>query len=113
MKDIRWGWVLLGGLLSELLIFAVVIPITIFAGQESVLYTVAPASLIGTFVCGWWVAKKAAHRRRLHGVLVGAAAMVIYVAMSLGRPEPTAFVVAHALKLVGGVAGGYVSLSRE
>jgi len=42
-----------------------------------------------------------------------AAAMVIYVAMSLGRPEPLAYVIAHALKVVGGPAGGYVSLGRR
>ncbi len=101
MKSIRWGWVLLGGFVAELMIFAIAIPITIFAGQESVLYTAAPASLLATLVCGWWVAKKAAHRQMLHGILVGAASMVIYVAMSLGRPEPLAFVIAHGLKFVG------------
>lgn len=37
-------------------------------------------------------------------------AMGIYVAMSLGRPEPFACFIAHALKLVGGSAGGYLSL---
>ncbi len=36
--------------------------------------------------------------------------MGIYVAMSLGRPEPFACFIAHALKLVGGSAGGYLSL---
>src|SRR5262245_12678834 len=113
LKNIRWGWVVLGGLLAELLVFAIVIPIAIFAGQESLLYTAAPASSIATFVCGWWVAKKAANHRLLHGILVGAAAMVIYVAMNLGRPEPLAYLIAHGLKFVGGAAGGYVSLGRR
>ncbi|HEY1239021.1 MAG TPA: TIGR04086 family membrane protein [Bryobacteraceae bacterium] len=113
MKTIRWGWVLLGGFVAELIVFAIVIPIAIFAGQDSLLYAAAPASLIATFVCGWWVAKKATHRPLLHGLLVGAAAVVIYVAMSLARPEPLAYIIAHALKLVGGVAGGYVSWRRQ
>ena len=113
MKSIRWGWVLLGGLVAELMVFALAIPITILAGQQSLLYAAAPASFIATFVCGWWVAKKAACCRILHGLLVGAAAMVIYVAMSLGHPEPLAYLIAHALKLVGGAAGGYVSLGRR
>ena len=112
MKSIRWGLVLLGGLVAEILIFAIAIPIAIFAGEGSLLYTAPTASLIATFMCGWWVAKKATHHRVLHGILVGAAVMVIYVAMSLGRPEPLAYVIAHALKVVGGAAGGYVSLGR-
>jgi putative membrane protein (TIGR04086 family) len=112
MKSIRWGWVLLGGLVAELLIFAIAIPIAIFAGERSLLYTAPTASLIATFVCGCVVAKKATQHQMLHGILVGAAAMVIYVAMSLGRPEPLAYVIAHALKVVGGAAGGYVSLGE-
>ena len=112
MKSIRWGWVLLGGLVAEILIFAIAIPTAIFAGEGSLLYTAPTASLVATLVCGWWVARKATHLRVLHGILVGAAAIVIYVAMSLGRPEPLAYVVAHALKVVGGAAGGYVSLGR-
>lgn len=113
MKDIRWGWVLLGGFFAELIILAIAIPIAMLAGEESLLYTAAPASLIGTLVCGWWVAKKTARRRVLHGVLVGAAAMLIYIVMSFGNPVPLAFVIAHLLKLVGGAAGGFASLDRS
>jgi len=113
MKSIRWGWVPLGGLAAELLVFAIPIPIAIFAGEASLPYTAPMASLAATFVCGWWVAKKASRRRILHEVLVGAAAMAIYIAMTLGRPEPIACVIAHALKLLGGAAGGYVSLDRR
>ena len=87
MKSIRWGWVLLGGLVAEILIFAIAIPIAIFAGEGSLLYTAPTASLIATLVCGWWVAKKATRHRVLYGILVGAAAIVIYLAMSPGRPE--------------------------
>lgn len=112
MNSIRWGWVLLGGLVAEVLIFAVAISIAIFVGEGSVLYTAPTASLIATFVCGWWVAKKATDHRMLHGILVSAAAIVIYVAMSLGRPEPLAYVISHALKVVGGAVGGYLSLGR-
>jgi putative membrane protein (TIGR04086 family) len=114
MKSVRWGWVLLGAFVAEIIIFGIAIPIAILLGEESILYTAAPASFVATFLCGWWIAaKKAAHRRVLHGLLVGAAAMIIYVAMSLGRPEPLAFVIAHVLKLVGGAAGGFVSLRNN
>jgi len=38
----------------------------------------------------------------VHGLLVGVVAAVIYVALTLARPEPMAYVIAHGLKLLGG-----------
>jgi putative membrane protein (TIGR04086 family) len=110
MKMIRWGWILLGGFLAELAIFAVVIPLALLLGQESLLYIAPPASLIAAFALGLWVAKKAPQRRVLHGTLVGIVAMLIYIGMSLGRPEPIAYYIAHVLKVMGGAAGGLVAL---
>ena len=49
----------------------------------------------------------------LHGALVGTVAMLIYVGMGLGQPEPVAYIIAHALKVVGGAAGGLVALKRH
>jgi hypothetical protein len=40
-------------------------------------------------------------------LLVGVVAAVIYVALTLARPEPMAYVIAHGLKLLGGAAGGW------
>jgi len=112
MHNIRWGWIVLGGFLAELAIFIVVIPLSLLAGQESLLYSAPPASLIATFVFGIWVARKAPQQRVLHGALVGVAATLIYVGISLGQPEPIAYVIAHVLKVLGGAAGGFVALKR-
>ena len=71
MKSNRWGWVLLGGLVAELLIFAIAIPIAIFAGERSLLYTAPSASLIATFLCGCVVAKKEAFPSRQSGLPAG------------------------------------------
>jgi putative membrane protein (TIGR04086 family) len=110
--NIRWGWVLLGGFLAELVIFAIVIPLSFLAGPESLVYSAPAASFVATFVFGLWIAQKAPRRRVLHGILVGVVATLIYVAISLGRPEPIAYVVAHVLKVFGGAVGGYVALKR-
>jgi hypothetical protein len=59
MKNIRWGWILLGGFLAELAIFVIVIPRSLLVGQKSLLYSAPPASFIGAFVFGIWVARKA------------------------------------------------------
>jgi putative membrane protein (TIGR04086 family) len=112
MKNIRWGWILLGGFLAELAIFLVVIPLSLLAGQQSLLYSAPPASFVASFVFGIWVARKAHHRRVLHGALVGIVATLIYVGIGLGQPEPIAYVVAHVLKVLGGAAGGFVALKR-
>jgi len=109
MKNIRWGWVLLGGFLTELGIIIVAIPPSLVLGQESLLFIAPPASFVAALVCGLWVARKAPQRRTLHGALVGVVAMLMYVGLSLGRPEPVAYVIAHVLKVLGGAAGGYLA----
>jgi putative membrane protein (TIGR04086 family) len=112
VKNIRWGWVLLGGLLAELVIFAIVIPLSFLAGRETLQYSAPAASFVATFVFGLWVAGKTPQRPVLHGILIGIVATLIYVGISLGRPEPIAYVVAHVLKVLGGAAGGLVALKR-
>ena len=112
MKGIRWGWILLGGFLAELAIFVIVIPLSLLVGQQSLLYSAPPASFTATFVFGVWIAGKTPQRRVLHGAFVGFAATVIYVGISLGRPEPIAYVIAHALKVLGGAVGGLVAVKR-
>ena len=113
MKNIRWGWILLGGFLAELAIFVIVIPLSLLAGQESLLYSAPPASFVAALVFGIWVARKAPQRRVLHGTLVGVVSMLIYIVISLGRPEPVAYILAHLLKVLGGAAGGFFASKRE
>jgi putative membrane protein (TIGR04086 family) len=112
MKNIRWGWILLGGFLAELAVFLIVIPLSLLAGQKSLLYSAPPASFVATFVFGIWVARKASQQRVLHGVLVGVGAMLIYLGITFGQPEPVAYVIAHVLKVLGGAAGGFVAMKR-
>src|SRR5215475_5036374 len=99
MRMIRWGWILVGGFFTELAIFAVAIPLALLIGPESLLYIASPASLVAAFGFGLWVAKKTPQHRLLHGALVGVVAMLIYIGMSLGRPEPIAYFIAHVLKV--------------
>jgi putative membrane protein (TIGR04086 family) len=109
MKEIRWGWILLGGFLTELAIFVIVIPLSLLVGQQSLLYSAPLTSFAAAFAFGLWIARKAQGRRLLHGTLVGVVAMLIYIGISLGRPEPIAYVIAHVLKVIGGGAGGFVA----
>ena len=111
MKKIRWGWILLGGLLAEVAIFFIVIPLYFLAGEESLVYGAPTASFAATFAFGLWVARRAQRRCVLHGALVGVVAMVITLGMTLDLS--IAYIVAHLLKLLGGAAGGFLALKHS
>ncbi len=111
MKNIRWGLVLAGAFLAELALVLIAIPVTLLTGQESLVYIAPPASFVAAFASGLWVARKVS-RPVLHGVLVGIVAILIFVGITLGGPEPIAYIIAHALKVVGGGLGGIVALKR-
>ena len=92
-ERIHWVRILVGGFMAEALLIVLVIPIAMKWGQHPLLYVAPVGSLLTCFV--------------VHGLLVGVVAAVIYVALTLARPEPMAYVIAHGLKLLGGTAGGW------
>ena len=49
----------------------------------------------------------------LPGTVVGVVAALIYIALTRGQPEPFAYIVTHALKVVGGACGGSVAQRRR
>lgn len=106
---VHWLRVLVGGFLAEVSVFAVVIPVLVLSGQHALLYAAPPASLVACFLFGLWVGRGIDSRQVLHGILVGAVATLLYVCLTLGRPEPLAYLLAHVLKILGGAAGGFVA----
>jgi len=110
---IRWLRVLLAGFLAEVLVIALVIPFALLLGKNTLTYTAPAASLLACFVFAIWVGRSLNSRFVLHGVLVGVVATLIYVALTRGGPEPPAYLFAHALKLLGGAAGGLVAARRQ
>ena len=112
MKDIRWGWVLLGALLANVAVTALIVPIALLDGPEHLGYVAPPASFVGVLVVGYWIARKAPQRAVLHGLLVGLIAMLIYIPVELAAEVTFAHVLSSALKVLGGVAGGLVAARR-
>jgi len=110
---IRWLRVLLGGFLAEVLVIALVIPLSLLFGKNVLPYAAPIASLLACFVFAIWVGRGLNSRFVLHGVLVGVVATLIYVALTRGQPEPPAYLVAHGLKILGGAAGGLVAARRQ
>jgi hypothetical protein len=57
-------------------------------GQHPLLYLAPAGSLVLCFLFGFWVGRGVKSRFVLHGLLVGAVAMAIYLALTQLEPEP-------------------------
>jgi len=112
MKDIRWGWVLLGALLANVAVTALITPIALLDGPERLGYVAPPSSFVGVLIVGYWIARKAPQRAVVHGLLVGLIAMLIYLPVELSQEVTFAHYLSSALKVLGGVAGGFVVARR-
>ncbi|HEY2117668.1 MAG TPA: TIGR04086 family membrane protein [Candidatus Acidoferrum sp.] len=110
---IHWVRILTGGFLAEVSVIAFVIPISLLFGQHSLLYTAPPASMVACFLFALWVGRRIDSRFVLHGALVGVVATLIYVALTRAQPEPWPYIVAHALKILGGAAGGLLAARKR
>jgi hypothetical protein len=110
---IQWGRVLLAGFLMELVLIAIAIPLTLAGADRLLVYVIPPASFIATLAITMWLGRGIASRLVLHGVLIGIAGSLMYVALTLGAPEPWPYILAHALKIAGGAAGGMMLAQRR
>jgi putative membrane protein (TIGR04086 family) len=109
----HWVRVLVGGFLAEVSVIALAIPASLLYGQHVLLYVAPVASLLTCFLFALWVGRRIDSRFVLHGILVGVVAVFLYIGLTLGRPEPLAYLVAHVLKVLGGAAGGLVASRRR
>jgi putative membrane protein (TIGR04086 family) len=110
---IRWLRIILAGFLAEVSVIAIVLPIALLFGKNTLPYSAPAASLLTCFVFAAWAGRRLASRFVLHGILVGVVATLIYVALTRGAPEPPAYLFAHGLKLLGGAAGGLIAARRQ
>jgi hypothetical protein len=111
--SIQWRRVLLAAFLMELVLFAIAIPLYLGGEGRVLVYVVPPAALIATFAITVWVGRGIKSNFVLHGVLIGVVGTLMYVALTRAQPEPWQYWVAHALKVVGGAAGGMVLARRR
>ncbi|SRR5579871_557668 len=110
---IRWGWIVLGGLIAEVALIIAIVPAGMRLGETFLHYTAPPGSLITCFLAAWWICRRIESRFVLHGTLVGVVAALIYIALTRAQPEPLAYIIAHVLKLAGGALGGFVAQRRR
>jgi hypothetical protein len=115
---IYWGRVIAGGLLAELLVFALVFPVRAALGENAFLTSIVIGSATMPFLVALWVCRGGRPHAMLNGALVGAVAatfyILIFIAMApAGQSQPLLFKVSHVLKVVGGLAGGLVASRRR
>jgi hypothetical protein len=112
-STVRWGRVLIGGFLAELLVFAIVFPVLYAFGQQAFLASILIASFAMPFIFAMWVGRRISSRFVLHGALVGFVAALIYMVLAWGQPQPLLYKIAHGFKVLGGAAGGIVAARRK
>jgi uncharacterized membrane protein HdeD (DUF308 family) len=111
--QIHWGRILVGGLVAELCVFAIVFPTLHFFGQTAFLASILIACAVMPFLFALWVCRRVESRFVLHGALVGVVAFLFYMGLAFRQPQPVVYKIAHGLKVVGGAAGGFVASRRK
>ena len=120
MRKIRWGWILVAGILAEAVAVAFLVGLRWMHGYAAA--SAAPLSavaavafevelFVGTAVAGWWVARKATASPVLNGALVGVTTVLVYEILAFGQPVPHgwSYFFLHGLKVAGGVTGGCIA----
>jgi hypothetical protein len=120
---IRWGRILLGGFLVEVVLIVMTAPVFIFMGTQTMMAIVSPALFLVDLLFAYWVARKAQAHFLLHGLLVGVVATAIYTALVLaqfGSLTPVIemygtimFVTANAARFLGAGIGGVLAKTRN
>jgi hypothetical protein len=122
----RWLRAILGGILAEMLVLVMVLPVALAVGYDlstgdpsavppALNSAIVIASFIAPLLLTQWVARRLTSQFVLHGFLVGFTAFVVYmIPMTLsGESQPPIYWIAHAMKILGGVTGGFVAARRH
>jgi small-conductance mechanosensitive channel len=127
LTEIRWLRVLLIGLAAEFALSFVALPFAFLPnGQAMLNIVIVPAALIVFTLFGYWVARPLQDRFVLHGILMGAVGVVLYIVLIFGASFlpgappldlsvsfSAAYLLTHTLKLVGGGLGGWLAARKS
>ena len=116
-SSLRWGRIVLGGLLAETILILVVIPMRLLGSGDSAITAVAVVGSYVMFVPVAMLLTRSVARPLLNGVSMAAAAVAIYLVLQTLQQNfdpnapavPLVYYVAHVLKLAGGATGGWLA----
>ena len=120
-SSLRWGRIVLGGFLAEMILMVVVIPMRLLGSGDGPITAVAVAGSYVVFVPVAMLLTRSLTRPVLHGVLMAAAAVAIYLVLQTLQQNfdpnapgvPLVYYLAHMLKLAGGATGGWLAQRRS
>jgi hypothetical protein len=128
LRRIRWGKVLAAALLAEaaiLVLFFLLLGAAWLAGVPEIAAPMSTldnidaivASFVMMYLLTLWLGKRVDSDFVLHGALVGLVAVFLFTIMWVTTTEsfaqPLAYVAAHCMKVLGGIAGGLVVKQRK
>jgi len=117
MRRIYWGRVVVGGLAAEFLLVVLVGAVRAAFGATAFLAAVLVGSAAMPFLLALWVCRGGRTHALLNGALVGGVAAAFYFLLftitAPGQSQPLLYQVAHVLKVLGGLGGGFVAGRRH
>jgi hypothetical protein len=128
MSRIHWKWIVVAGFLAEasvLVVFFLLLFAATAAGVPGIARPMGTLDYIDALVSSFamvflftlWVGKRIESGFVLHGVLIGVFGILLFgimwVATTRSLAQPPLYVVAHVLKVLGGIAGGLVAEKRQ
>ena len=128
IRRIRWKWILLAAFLAEatvMVLFFLLLLVTTLAGFPDIAKPMTPLDYIDAMVSSFvmmflftlWAAKRIESDLVLHGALIGLSGFVLFsvlwIATTESLAQPALYVVAHVLKVLGGITGGLVAERRR
>lgn len=128
VRQVHWGRIVVTGFLSEVAVFAIFLLLLMLATLAGIPEVARPistldyidavlASFAMVFLFTLWLGRRIESRFVLHGALVGVVGILLFgimwVATTGSLAQPPLYVVAHLLKVLGGMTGGIVVQRRR
>ena len=125
---IRWKWIVAAAFLLEVAILAIFFLLLLAAKLAGVPLLARPMSTLDyvdalvssfgiVFLFALWVGKRVESTFVLHGALIGVIATLLFTGMWIATTpswvQPVPYLIAHALKIAGGVCGGMLANQRK
>jgi hypothetical protein len=123
IRQVHWGRIVVAGFLSEVAIFAIFLLLLIVATLAGAPDVARPMGILDyvdailssfamVFLFTLWVGTRIEFGFILHGALVGVVGILLFaimwVATTGSLAQPPLYLVAHLLKVLGGITGGLV-----